>query len=94
MASRRTSTSTSTWCAACSATAKLDAAKLPGTRWVKLRDIYETCGVGAATSALEAFGASLVEEMKTARENVVEEIYDGVEEESEVEDDATLGAAG
>ena len=31
---------------------------------------------------------------KTARENVVEEIYDDVEEESEVEDDATLGAAG
>ena len=67
---------------------------MPGTRWVKLRDIYETCGVGAATLALEAFDASLVEEMKTARENVVEEIYDDVEEESEVEDDATLGAAG
>ena len=73
---------------------KDDAAKLPGTRWVKLRDIYKTCGVGVATSALEAFDASLVEEMKTARENVVEEIYDDVEEESEVEDDATLGAAG
>ena len=73
---------------------KDDAAKLPGTRWVKLRDIYETCGVGAATSALEAFDASLVEEMKTARENVVEEIYDDVEEESEVEADATPGAAG
>ena len=73
---------------------KADAAKLPGTRWVKLRHIYETCGVGAATSALEAFDASLVEEMKTARENVVEEIYDEVEEESEVEDDATPGAAG
>ena len=43
---------------------------------------------------LEEFDVSLVDEMKTARENVVEEIYDGVEEESEVEDDATLGAAG
>ena len=32
--------------------------------------------------------------MKTARENVVEEIYDDVEEESEVEADATPGAAG
>ena len=50
--------------------------------------------MGAATSALEAFDASLVEEMKTARENVVEEIYEEVEEESELEDDATLGAAG
>ena len=59
-------------------------ALIPGTRWVVLRELYETCAM-ANLDLLEKFDKELVQEMKLAREEIMEELHKQYDEEEESE---------
>ena len=61
-------------------------ALIPGTRWVVLRELFETCAM-ANLDLLEKFDKELVQEMKLAREDIMEELHKQYDDEEESEQD-------